>query len=424
MTLAVSGPRSSLLRSVADAFDLYDNPDTPGTTYSFQEFQEPPRLSQTMQAENASLGIPMTDSQHFAVTDDEMLDSDDVDVRRDEDLDIEDIDAAEVYSVAGGVDLEENYVMEDDAVDYSAANLDQDNDDVMLDDPELEEDMFEEHVQDANGIANQTNEPVNTTNPGQSADALDFRHLATPIATTQSPYKAESVPSPRPETVDAAPADDSILSENTALEHSNPDGSADALNNNLKSIDPVLDDAQGHFPQAPSENAWSDDRSATLSNEPHLADENTSPAGGVAPESTDAPGEEVQEAQEHDYTSTDAPGPSHAAVTSYPHPVVVTYESAVVSLFPPPDLSDEDVVRSPYQDVPTQFFIEDMRACDKGLDQMFVQLRKVLVDDIRDEDELVMEVDPLGLVIGEVCSIHFLTTYMQLLMRTIGQSRV
>jgi hypothetical protein len=111
----------------SDLLDLFDSPDTPGTTYSFQEppQQKPPN----MQAEPVRLS-GLLDHHILPTTDDEMMDSD-TDLRKDSDFEIE-IDTDEVYSNGGGVDLDVNYVMAGD--DSGDAHQLYDNDDIMLDD--------------------------------------------------------------------------------------------------------------------------------------------------------------------------------------------------------------------------------------------------------------------------------------------------
>ena len=73
MTLVLPTSRASLVRPLTESVDAYDNPDTPGTTYSFQD---PAPLKPTMQAESSRhLAAPILDASMLMSTDDGMLDS-------------------------------------------------------------------------------------------------------------------------------------------------------------------------------------------------------------------------------------------------------------------------------------------------------------------------------------------------------------
>ncbi len=80
---------------------------------------------------------------------------------------------------------------------------------------------------------------------------------------------------------------------------------------------------------------------------------------------------------------------AHEATTV--HPVVVIYQDAEISLFPPSDQSDS----------PT-FFLHDEGLATGSIFDLLLACKEVLADSISEEDELELNIEELGLCISEV----------------------
>lgn len=363
-----------------DLLDPLDSPDTPGTTYSFQE---PPQQKPTsMQAEPIHLS-GLLDHHILPTTDDEMMDSD-TDLRKDSDPEIE-IDTDEVYSNGGGVDLGINYVMGEG----NSGNAHQlyDNDDIMLDDGDTR------NMPDGKRVSiGSESEPV----------------LIAAQASALTPEKTQASVFPPDEhdqsniTQDSSPAAPEVTSPNRKSSHS-PIGEQpaqptraleDQLPRSLVEDSSGLPSSPGNLKQAPDDltgqeteiqrkdNIWSENTPTTIANEPMLQEEyqanedtaNTPPQLPATEHETEQQG--IDLADESD--SFD------------PHPVIVQYEQSHVSLFPPPNGVD------------LPFFVQDVDVCSKSIDVLFSELRNVLDESVSPEDELVIKVVDYGVEIGEV----------------------
>jgi len=386
MSLAVRGgiPISLFDRRAAPLTpfsDLSDNPDTPGTTYSFQD--PPQHKSANMQAEPAHHAPPGLLDPHVPTTDDEMMDSD-ADIRKDSDFDIE-IDADEVYSNAGGVDLDVNYHMEEDNADNSHQLYD--NDDIMLD--EEDDIIFEKQQVDDEADPVPDGVPTSAV-PEASPKTLPEEQSAVPeesnITHSIPPAISEQVdqPSLLPEEPNAGETARLTDSQQAASPAGEPHGALAPPENAEKAAvhETVTQDSDLQH----KENVWSENTSVTLTNDVVPLEERQ------ANEATEQPHQPVttgNEADEQGVVSLADEPPSFD-----PHPVVVQYEQNHVSLFPPPD------------DVDLPFFIKDVGVCLRGMNELFSELRNVLDGSVSLGDELVIKIVDYGVEISEVS--HFL----------------
>ncbi|KAI5783596.1 hypothetical protein EDC01DRAFT_212394 [Geopyxis carbonaria] len=384
MSLTLPTARVPLIRPLTDALEPYDSPGTPGTTYSFQD-QVSTKHSMQAEPHHHLLAPPIHDTGLLISTDDEMVDSDN-DQHRDEDYDIE-IDAIEVYVEQ---DNDVGMVIDEDANAYG----DQDaEDDLMLDDDIIDVDVDvvqheeqavpEYHISEAEvgaAIAQSEVEPVADpyVEPPQQNN-LDVSH--TPIQEPEVHLFNEDQEVPK------SPPTTSKLEEvnsNEQTEHAEPD--------EVK----------------PNDIANSDHSSATLSD----GQPGTVEASFVEEEVT-------QTVEETSYSLEEAIAESINSPENdvYQYPIIITYEDSRVSLFPPPAAWTEDSSL----DIPSEFFLQDTDVCDKGFDDLFVQLRSVLGESVGPEKELFLRIELLGLEIGEdnmacktVCLRHVLDWHNQL----------
>ncbi|RPB06145.1 hypothetical protein L873DRAFT_1785250 [Choiromyces venosus 120613-1] len=383
MSLAVRGsiPISLFDRRTAPPTpfsDLSDNPDTPGTTYSFQD--PPQHKSANMQAESAHHPLlgPL-DHHILPTTDDEMMDSD-TDIRKDSDFDIE-IDADEVYSNAGGVDLDVNYRMEEDNADNNNHQL-YDNDDIMLD--EEDDIIFEKQQVDDEA------DPVPDVIPTSTVPEAS---LKTPLKEQSTVPEEHSITHSIPPVISEVDQPFLLLEEPSA-------GETAQLTDSQQTVSPA---GESHgalaFPENTEkaivheasiqdgdlqhkDNAWSENTSVTLTNEVvPLEEQQANDEATEQPHQSITTGHEVEE--EGIVNLANEP-PSFD-----PHPVVVQYEQNHVSLFPPPD------------DVDLPFFIKDVGVCLRGMNELFSELRNVLDGSVSPGDELVIKIVDYGVEISE-----------------------
>lgn len=386
MTLAV--PRSSLLRPLNESAELYDNPDTPGTTYSFQE-QGPSKYS--MQSDSAHLTAPMMDTSMFMSTDDEMLDSDS-DQRRDEDFDI-DIDA-EVYSANGG-DLEITMTMEEESNTYGIAEAEDDNDDIMLDDePEYN---YGQNVPpiSANITASIVTQPDSVSTQSQIALSGQDTSFLQPTASSPplEPVHSLQEPGPPEQPSNNIDTEQSSAAEDTAALALQPQQTGDERDSN--NLDHQQESVESY--QAPPHDGSAaeeaDDRSqsstATLTHEitrnaeQFLGDENENEADNdLYPE--------------HEYTQPDLTQTEDSDDFSYWHPVIVQYEQNELVLFAP-----KMEWSASYEDLPSSYLLQDDVLCGRPLEELFMHLRKVLRTEESEGCEFVMRIELLGLEIAE-----------------------
>lgn len=414
----------------SDLLDLSDNPDTPGTTYSFQELKP----NQTMQPEHPYLVEPILDRPHRLHTDDEMFDSD-MD-RKDDDLDLLD-----VSSNVGGVDLEDgSIIMEEDYLD--SATQAYDNDDLMIDEAEEnEEDMlFHQQQQRQQSpippVSSSTSLDNSESGPNQSQDTLRPQSAQTaagdiplfsftrPSDSTNSHNISFAVPE-KPPVPDHSLYEDAptetveVIEETTTVENQvlEPDAeniakpTTDAGNRRSMSpiqvaeITEVAEEAHA-APDNLTEDAptadfveldndfhhsggWSENTSATLAHEPTLLEDQQ------AFEDEDEDGDNhVGDAG----SEADGRTPAEFAVEEFAqytlHPIVVEWEKNRLSLFPTPSpVADESDL---------EFFIQDPQVCEKGINELFLEFRKVLDGSVSQDVELFIEFEGLGLEIGEV----------------------
>lgn len=88
----------------------------------------------------------------------------------------------------------------------------------------------------------------------------------------------------------------------------------------------------------------------------------------------------------------------------YPYPIIVSYDSSRVLLFPPQDSwYEEGAFDNQYTKLPREFFVQDFNACDETFTELFLRFRDVLGDNVGDDEELHIDMEVLGLRFGEVC---------------------
>jgi len=403
MTLAAPPSRASLVRPLTESVDLYDNPDTPGTTYSFQD-QVP--LKTTMQPEIAHhLTAHILDASMLMSTDDEMLDSDS-DQRRDEDFDI-DLDA-EVYSVSGG-DLEVNMTMEDDSVEYGHVDPEIDNDDIMLDDEPVE---YIHEISDAShstkeAIAEDAAQPENSdsTQPPISSEATSA--LEQPRVSQET---GNDRPGAGPEVVPGDSSESEVTKSNSVeaptaselqLEHTVDDGhAAVSLEQPQQSPPSLVEPAiQPNSTIEQEENDGSQSSTATLTHEAPGNDERF-----PVNDHEHAIGHELQTKNEYPRpVDLDSSRGEDSYDSSYQYPIIVQYEQIQLTLFPSmADWSEDLALAEVYSDIPSDYLLPDVGVCDKPLGELFMHLRDVLGPAVGLESELVVDIELLGLKIGEV----------------------
>lgn len=433
VSASLSDRRNAPPAPFSDLLDLSDNPDTPGTTYSFQESKQ----HQTMQSERNYLVEPILDRPLRFHTDDEMVDSD-ID-RKDDDFDI-DIDA---YSNAGGIDLEDiNITMQEDYTDTVPETYD--NDDLMIDE---EEDMlFQEQQQRQQSPIppTSTSTSLESNEPGldPSQDTIRPRSAQTitgdsPLFSFNQPHDSTNVhnvsfaapekPSlPDHSLYEDVPTEGAAVAEETANLDIPPPasgavGSAKPDNNDgsLRSQSPVKvivedhttsDNLLGDVPANDTSEldndfqhhgSWSENTSTTLAHEPTLLEDQQTFEDDEGDTNNHA-GEVEAEAERHTPT-----GFAAAEFTPYNlHPIVVQWEKNRLSLFPPPTpIAEDGSMGSPLNDL--EFLIQDHEVCDKGIDQLFQEFRSVLDGAVGKDVEFVIEVEGYGLEIGEVRTYSF-----------------
>lgn len=391
MTLAVpASSQATLLRPLTESSDFYDSPDTPGTSYSFQD---QPASRSNMQADPAHLHAPILDTAMLMSTDDEMLDSDS-DHRRDEDYDIE-LDA-EVYSVTG--DLEINMAMEDDSFAYGH---EVDNDDIMLDDEPLEEyhtHMFSPTHNPQNTLPDT---PVEVMVEAPIHEQASDQHIdlpqAAPLhqdpsemhATQQQRQESDLLSEPALVIADTA-ASDNVASALAAQPEQTTDREHQLVDVELQQERPSTphDDAptQSNPALEHEDNDGTQSSTATLShgNEGH------------------SPAEDNAQATGHGYTNSDSAQGVESYDSSYQYPIVVQYEQNRLTLFPPmAGWSENPLLSDFYASVPSDYLLPDVGVCEKPLEVLFMHLRDVLGPAVDLGSELVVEIELLGIKFEE-----------------------
>lgn len=386
MTLVLPTSRASLVRPV----DAYDNPDTPETTYSFQDSAS---LKPTMQAEPSHhLAAPVLDASMLVSTDDEMLDSDS-DQRRDEDFDI-DLDA-EAYSVSGG-DLEINMTMEDDSVAEPHVEPEADNDDIMLDDEPAEY----SHVSDT--MPSNADATTGDEDQVQNSDAAFSSIPLNPgskqpesqpqDSSDQTEPGPEALPRDLPESEEGVKKPDSVDEIGILEPQSEPprDSAPSGAEQPPLSVEPTVQPVATP-PPVPGENDGDQSPTATLSQEAVEGDEQYP----VEQQTTEH--EPQTETEVNSFRGGDLyDGP-------YQYPIVVQYGQIRLALFPPmSDWSEDAGLAEVYSDIPSDYLLNDVTLCDKPIVELFAGLRTVLCDEVGDHSELNIDMELLGLKIGEV----------------------
>lgn len=406
MSLAVPTSRASILRPLNESVDFDENPDTPGTTYSFQEQSAKPMNTQTGTVP-PHLAAAMMDASMLISTDDEMLDSDS-DQRRDEDYDI-DIDA-EVYSVNDG-DPEVTMSMEEDIIAYGRLEQD-DDDDIMLDD----EPTDDGHGYDVNHDGhNMTATQADTQLDPSSSIAPALSHQETSFLQQPSPHQVNF------ERQDQEASSQPILSQsNVAIGITEPQTECPGNSGNGGGDDPVgLDQAQEQDPQhQPSpvshqdispqhnilleegeENDGTQSSTATLAHEVVRNDEHVA---GEDNDSTPVPKHESQPELEADGIDAGLVGAEDPFDSLYQHPVIVQYEQNQLTLFPSMAVwSNDPVLANVYSDLPSDYLLPDVGVCEKPLSELFMHLRDVLGPAVGMGSEMIVEIELLGLKMGE-----------------------
>lgn len=413
MSLVVPTSRASILRPLNESVDFDENPDTPGTTYSFQDQSSKPMNMQTGTVPH--LSVAMMDASMLISTDDEMLDSDS-DQRRDEDYDI-DVDA-EVYSVNGG-DLEVTMTMEEDIVAYGRLEQDDNDDDIMLDDdPTDYGDGYDVHHGGHNIIATQTDTQLDVNSsmaPTMSQQETSFFQQLSPHQSNfnrQDPEASSSQPVLTQSDIGAAM---------TETQTTQPDNGGNRGDGEPVDVDPQQEQeqvpqqqpspvshqdipSQSNILLEEEENDGTQSSTATLAHEVVRNDEQT------AEENNDnTPVPKYQSQQELESSDADAGpvGTEDPFDSLYQHPVIVQYEQNQLTLFPSmADWSNDPVLANVYSDVPSDYLLPDVGVCEKTLSDLFMHLRDVLGPAVGLGSELVVEIELLGLKMGEVSPPH------------------
>ncbi|KAI5858628.1 hypothetical protein BZA05DRAFT_440258 [Tricharina praecox] len=350
------------------------------------------------------------DASMLISTDDEMLDSDS-DQRRDEDYDI-DVDA-EVYSVNGG-DLEVTMTMEEDIVAYGRLEQDDNDDDIMLDDdPTDYGDGYDVHHGGHNIIATQTDTQLDVNSsmaPTMSQQETSFFQQLSPHQSNfnrQDPEASSSQPVLTQSDIGAAM---------TETQTTQPDNGGNRGDGEPVDVDPQQEQeqvpqqqpspvshqdipSQSNILLEEEENDGTQSSTATLAHEVVRNDEQT------AEENNDnTPVPKYQSQQELESSDADAGpvGTEDPFDSLYQHPVIVQYEQNQLTLFPSmADWSNDPVLANVYSDVPSDYLLPDVGVCEKTLSDLFMHLRDVLGPAVGLGSELVVEIELLGLKMGE-----------------------
>jgi hypothetical protein len=371
--LALPKSRPSLLQSLSEAGDLYENPDTPETTYSFQE---PVPSKSSMNTDSSHhLSAPVLDAHILITTDDEMIDSDN-DQRRDEDFDI-DLDA-EVYSVSG--DLEMNLSPEEDSAAYGHMD-ENDNDDIMLDDEPTE--YHSEHP-DISPVPEQS--PLNQAENfdsvvTESAHVLEREDYSGSVSYEQSNGATDTA-------VDESSAISRLHHEETnqvILEHTDHN-----------QVSPI--ESQGALPNENVLAVGQEDNDGCQSSTATLGHE-----GVENRDFLQSTKEAENQTDEHLKTTDDDSVQDEGLVDpSYQYPIIVQYEHNQLTLFPSlTDWSEDPVMADVYRDLPSDYLLPDVSVCERSFEELFMHLRDVLGPSVGPGSELIFEIPLLGLRIGE-----------------------
>jgi len=406
MSLAVPTSRASILRPLNESIDFDENPDTPGTTYSFQDQSSKPM---NMQAETVPhLAAAMVDASMLISTDDEMLDSDS-DQRRDEDYDI-DIDA-EVYSVNSG-DLEATMIMEEDIAAYGHLEQDDNDDDIMLDDDPTD---YGDSYTVNHGGHNITATQVDTQPDVSSSIAPALSHQESSFFQQLSPHQSNFDRQDLHTSSQPVTTQSDVGSTITELQ-TEQTGDGDNGGGEPVGVDQQQEQAQ-EPQQQPSpvfhqdtpfradslleeeENDGTQSSTATLAHEVVRNDGHTA---GEENDNTPVPKHEFQEIESSD-ADTGPVGGEDPFASLYQHPVIVQYEQNQLTLFPSmADWSNDPVLANVYSDLPSDYLLPDVGVCEKPLSELFMHLRDVLGPAVGLGSKLIVEIVLLGLKMGEV----------------------
>lgn len=335
---------------------LFSTPTETGLGYPSPTI---PKSAPVMQAEPQPIStVPFGDTMAVN-TDDEMIDYE-VEMQRDEDYDI-DLAHPETYEeeAEGSVTMG----------DYEQ-NKGSDNDDEMLDDEAV--DMDPKHA----------SSDIQITYDEEPVQEVVLETTETYVETTV-PYEVEEpahapVDAPILDTVGTAPTTVEPVQE--AVPRAEETGLAQQVQ---QQEDAFFEQTEATEEAVTTASVNSDHSSTTLGQE-------------------QGENEVAQEPANQEQAVEQATVPEESA-EYYPHPVVVYYDSSTVSLFPPLDIWSADTpVGHAFKDLPQDFFLQDTDVCDKGLDQLFNRLREVLGDSITADDELWIDLELLGLSVGEV----------------------
>lgn len=405
----------SVLSSQLDA-DLLDLPDSQGPTYSFQELKQ----DHTMQAEQHYIAEPILERPPRLHTDDEMFDSD-MD-RKDDDLDLLDVSSNAGGVEDGSVTMEEDY--------YTQVY---DNDDLMIDETETgeEDTLFQGHQQRHQSPIPNLSSPTNPDNsesgpntsqettrpqtatadiplfsftqPADSTNArnISFAVLEKPLVPDHSLY--EDAPAEVAEVVEKTTVKTQTpkpYPENTAKPN-NDSGSLgfQTPTKNIEETRVISDDPAEDIPAADSidfdndfhhNGGWSENTSTTLAHEPTLLEDQRA-----------FEDEDDTERDHHadDYkTEVEGHIPTDFAAEEFAqynlHPIVVEWDGNRLSLFPTPNpIAEEGDL---------EFFVQDPQVCEKGINELFLEFRKVLDESVSQDVELFIGFEGLGLELGEV----------------------
>ncbi|KAK3168296.1 hypothetical protein OEA41_004743 [Lepraria neglecta] len=148
--------------------------------------------------------------------------------------------------------------------------------------------------------------------------------------------------------------------------------SDDKISNYDYSIDAFAGE-ESYAPEAISDQPVPEEEPAALSKEEVLAPQNV-----------------AEEAQVEEYST--APGEPTLQGHTYVHPVVIVYQDTEISLFPPVDQDEEHS---------TTYLLQDEQVAGEPINKLLGACRSVLGESITDHDELMINIDGLGLHFSE-----------------------
>ncbi|KAI5851150.1 hypothetical protein DFP73DRAFT_523377 [Morchella snyderi] len=374
-----------------------------------------------MQTDEHYLAEPVPDRAPHFNTDDEMVDSETE--RKDTDFDI-DLDS---YSSPEGIEVDDvNNAMEDDYVDNAEPpSISFDNDDLMIDEEEditysvPQPALLSSHGSSDLPEASQDNLRLPSVQNSADAPLFSFSHQESSLP-HETQFATQELPSvPDHSLYEDVPTDNVDIPEQVASAETQPKPDAEApaeLNKDeetprpqspakaaeeaYREPDHQSGDVQGHDSTELDNDFhhhgnWSENTSTTLAHEPNLLEDQRE----FDDEQDAVVGSHEDAVAEINTTIEESAAIPEFAQYSL-HPIIVQFGENRLSLFPPPPpIAEDGSIGSPINDL--EFLIQDHEACEKGIDQLFQELRNVLEGVVGKDVEFVMEIEGYGVTIGE-----------------------